>query len=843
MKSSRFSMLTPELGISSTSKPDISTSSIPAPRNPGAFPWELQRTSRAFVRGMWTGRIPCAIFGLSPSGARAVLEVRGEIITLPTKKGDPRNITSSTGAHDRSPIWSPQGDRIAYFSDATGEYALHIEAQDGRGEAKTYELSGAGFYDEPRWSPDGQKISYLDNSWSLYIIDLDSGEQAKISSEPIYGVQRTLAHDWSPDSRWLAYTRITEAYFQQVYLYDVAAGKSYPLTDGLSDVGEPVFDASGKYLYFAASTDAGPVLQWFAQSNQDMAWSRSLYLAVLQSGEESPFAKENDEEPVSEESAAEGPEKKEGAGEGKDGEGSEPAVKVDFERIGERILALPLPPSGYVGLRTGEAGQLFFIDRPVEPLRASAFQQAPPSGVLKRFDLEKREASTVAEGVLAYAVSGDRTKVLAQTAGGYISGSPSAPLADALAVDSIQIKIDPPAEWEQIFHEAWRMNRDYFYDPGMHGADWPAMREKYAAFLPHLASRGDLNQLLRWMHSELAVGHHFVFGGDRFEEPDQVPGGLLGADYEVDSGRYRFAKVYGGLNWNPDLRSPLTEPGVEVEAGEYLLAVNGQELRAPENLYQRFENTAGKIVEITVGPKASGAGSRTVQVVPVRNEAALRNRDWVEGNLRRVDEATGGRVAYVHVPDTATQGHTYFKRYFFPQTHKDAIIVDERYNGGGQVADYYIDILRRPYIASWTTRYGKTLHSPFSSIQGPKVMLIDETAGSGGDLLPWMFRKFELGKLIGRRTWGGLVGILGFPVLMDGGVITAPNIAFWTEEEGYGVENVGVPPDIEVELLPSEAIEGRDPQLEKAIEVILEELEENPPTVPEPPPFPIRARQ
>jgi tricorn protease len=410
-----------------------------------------------------------------------------------------------------------------------------------------------------------------------------------------------------------------------------------------------------------------------------------------------------------------------------------------------------------------------------------------------------------------------------------------------LNIDAIEVKIDPRSEWAQIFDETWRINRDYFYASNMHGADWPAMRKKYELFLPHLACRDDLNTVIQWMCSELAVGHHRVGGGDFIDSPERVPGGLLGADYSIENGRYRFEKVYGGLNWNPQLRSPLTEPGVDVRAGEYLLAVNGRELRAPQNLFKLFENTAGKIVELTVGPNPNMNESRTVKAVPVANESALRNRDWVEGNLKKVDEATGGRVAYVYVPNTTTMGHTYFKRYFFPQVHKDAIIVDERFNGGGQIADYYIDLLRRPYASHWNMRYLDDFKSPSASIQGPKVMLIDETAGSGGDMLPWMFRKFNLGPLIGKRTWGGLVGTLGYPVLMDGGSVTAPNVAIWTED-GWVVENVGVPPDIEVEQWPAEVAAGRDPQLEKAIEVIMEELEKNPPKKLKRPPYPVRVK-
>ncbi|MCH7475958.1 MAG: PDZ domain-containing protein, partial [Gemmatimonadetes bacterium] len=365
---------------------------------------------------------------------------------------------------------------------------------------------------------------------------------------------------------------------------------------------------------------------------------------------------------------------------------------------------------------------------------------------------------------------------------------------------------------------------------------------KYAAFLPDVTTRSDLNRVMRWMFSELSVGHHRVGGGDRLHDPEDVPGGLLGADYEVNNGRYQFAKVYGGLNWNPGMRSPLTEPGVDVASGEYLLAVNGQDLIPPDNIYSRFENTADKSIEITVGPNADGSGSRTVNVVPVDSEAALRNRDWVEGNLKKVEEATGGRVGYVYVPNTAGSGLTYFKRYFYPQANKEAVIIDERYNGGGSVADYYIDILRRPLISYWAMRYGADIKTPIASIQGPKAMIIDETAGSGGDLLPWMFRKLELGPLIGKRTWGGLVGTLGFPTLMDGGFVTAPNLAIWTED-GFVVENVGVPPDIEVEQWPADVIAGRDPQLERAIEWVMQELEANPPVTPRRPPFPIRVRR
>jgi len=373
----------------------------------------------------------------------------------------------------------------------------------------------------------------------------------------------------------------------------------------------------------------------------------------------------------------------------------------------------------------------------------------------------------------------------------------------------------------------------------MHGTDWNTMKVKYSQFLPDLACRSDLNKVIQWMCSELAVGHHRVGGGERLNNPQSVGGGLLGADFTISNNRYQLKKIYGGLNWNPYLKSPLTEPGLNVKPGDYILAVNGNDLTAGQNIYSFLENTDGKIVELTVGEKPDYSGSRIIKVVPVGNESALRNRDWVEGNLRRVTEATNGQVAYVYVPNTSNSGHEYFKRYFFPQVNRNAVIIDERFNGGGSLADYYIDILRRPLQSYWNMRYGMDLKSPSGSIQGPKVMIIDEYAGSGGDMLPWMFRKFKVGTLVGKRTWGGLVGTLGFPEFIDGGSVTAPNLAIWTND-GFVVENVGVEPDIEVEQSPAEVINGKDPQLEKAIEVALKELEKNPPEKPVRPPYPVR---
>lgn len=792
---------------------------------------------------------------LSPTGARAVFEFRGEIITFPAEKGDYRNLTQTTSVHERNPVWSPDGKTIAYFSDESGEYELHLKAQDGKGEVKKYKLPGAGFYDSPVWSPDSQKIAFADNSWSLFWIDLKSGKVKKIASEYLYGPRRirSVYASWSPDSRWITYTLNTQTYIQKVFVYSIEKDQSFAVTDGLSEVAEPRFDASGDYLYFLASTDAGPIKQWFDMSNADLRASYSLYLAVLKKDLPNPLAKESDEEkPAERKEAGEKSAPKAGkpgapAGVEK-AEAKSGTTIIDFEGLENRIVSLPIPPGNYSSLQTGEAGHIYYLEFPTMALGAMLALPGPRSitGKLHHFDLKSRKDEVIMEGLNNYLLSADKKKILyvAQNTLGITALSGKIQVGQGkINVETIEVKVNPPQEWAQIFNEAWRINRDYFYDPNMHGCDWPAMKAKYEKFLPELSCRDDLNRLLTWMCSELAVGHHRGGGGDTPYERKTVRVGLLGADYEIANGRYRFQKVYGGLNWNPELRSPLTEPGVNVRAGEYLLAVEGKELVPPDNLFKHFENKADKIVEITVGPNPDGKGSRTVQVVPVADDFALRNRDWVEGNLKKVEEATGGRVAYVYVPNTSTQGYIYFRRYFFPQAYKEAIIVDERFNGGGSVADYYIDWLSKPFIAMWTMRYGADLKTPSASIQGPKVMLINEMAGSGGDLLPWMFRHFKLGPLVGKRTWGGLVGVLGFPVLMDGGSITAPNLAFWTEEEGFGVENVGVPPDIEVEITPADYAAGRDPQLEKAIEVIMEMLKKNPPKKMQRPPYPIRVRK
>ncbi|TPN84759.1 S41 family peptidase [Aquimarina algicola] len=767
---------------------------------------------------------------ISPSGNRAVFDYRGEIITVPKEKGDPRNITLTPGAHEKYPSWSPDGKQIAFFSDASGEYELHIKSQDGKGVSKKFKIPGTGFYAYTSWSPDSKKISFSDNGRNVYLLDIPSGKITKIDQDEYYvpGPFRNLFGDWSSDSNWIVYTKIIENNFEQIFLYSIKQNKSFAVSDGLSNASDPVFDPEGKYLYFSASTDAGPIVNWFDQSNQDMSITNSIYLVTLQKEVISPFKKESDE--VDNTTTKKDPE----SDNKKEKEDSKPPFTIDIDNIQNRIIDFPIKVGEYYNLQAGEAGKLLYL---------SSNSSNGNTSTLHQYDIKKREGKEIMKAD-DFFVSSDRKKMLYRnknTWGITDTGKKPENGKGILKIKDIQVKISPTKEWKNIFEEAWRINRDYFYDPGMHGSDWKGMKEKYAAFLPHLTTRNDLNRLIQWMCSELSVGHHRLQGrGEQLNIPKRIPGGLLGTDYTIKNDRYQFKKIFGGLNWNPELRSPLTEPGININIGEYLLAVNGKDLKSSDNIFSYFENTADKITEITVGPNPNYKNSRTIRVTPIANESRLRNRDWIEGNLKKVNKATNNQVAYVYVPNTAGAGHEYFKRYFFPQAHKKAIIIDERFNGGGQIADYYINLLMNPYQSHWNFRYGRDLKTPSASIQGPKVMLIDETAGSGGDMLPWMFRKFKVGQLVGKRTWGGLVGVLGFPEFIDGGSVTAPNVAIWTED-GFIVENVGVAPDIEVEQLPSEVIQGKDPQLEKAIEIILKELEQNPPKEYKRPPYPKRA--
>jgi tricorn protease len=770
---------------------------------------------------------------ISATGARAVFEARGEILTVPAEKGNVRNLTETSGVAERNPSWSPDGKWIAYFSDESGEYALHLRDQTGMGEVKKLNLGNPpSFFYSPIWSPDSKKIAYTDKRLNLWYIEIEKGTPVKVdTSKRGFG----FSHVWSPDSRWLAYTKPTDSWYRAVYVYSLEEAKARQVTDGLSDATSPAFDANGKYLYFTASTDIGPAVFGFDMSSYPHRPTRSIYLAVLKKSDPSPLAPESDEEKVAEEKKDEAPKPPSSAGSGSD-RAKTVTVTIDFDNLDQRILALPVPARNYLGLVAGKADTLFIIETSTEPSAPGT----PPGATLHKYDLAKRKLDKVLDGIGAFDLSANREKMLYRQGPNWFIASavqPVKPGEGRIKTDEMEVYVDPRAEWQQMYRETWRIERDFFYDPNHHGLDLQATAKKYEPYLGSLTHRADLNYLFNEMLGELSIGHLYVQGGD-VPNPNRVPGGLLGADYQIENGRYRFAKVYNGENWNPNLRAPLTQPGVNVREGEYLLAVNGRNLTASDNIYRFFEATANKQVVLRVGPNPDGSSSREVTVVPVTSEGGLRNLAWIEGNRRKVAEMSGGKLAYVWLPDTAQGGYTNFNRYFFAQLDKEGAVIDERFNGGGHGADYIIDYLKKPLNSYWAVRDGEDWRQPFGTMPGPKVMIVNEYAGSGGDYLPWMFRRHGLGPLIGKRTWGGLVGIGGYPQLIDGGSVTAPHFAFYSPEGQWEVENHGVAPDIEVEMDPKAWREGRDPQLEKAVEVVLTALKKNPPKATKRPPYP-----
>ena len=775
---------------------------------------------------------------LSPSGARAVVEARGEILTVPAEKGDARNLTRTPGVAERSPAWSPDGQSIAYFSDESGEYQLHIAPQNGLGEVKKYDLGQKAFFYEPRWSPDGGKIVFRDSAVTLHYIDLESKKVTRIDSD-YYDVpdHDDINAGWSPDSKWIVYTKLLKNFMRAVTVYSLADGKSTQISDGLSDARFAAFDKNGKYLYFTASTNTGLSTGWLDMSSLDRISNRSAYLVVLRKDEASPLAPESDEEKADakKDDAKKDEAKKDDAKKDEPKKDEKVEVRIDFDAIGQRILALPVPSRNYVDLRTGKTGIVFLSEAP-----AVAPQDGPRTIALQKFDLKTRKTEKLLDGARFAVISYNGEKMLwRQNSNVFIGGTAAAPKAGEgqLKLDQLEVKVDPPAEWAQMYNEVWRIERDFFYDPNLHGLNLADAKARYAKFLPAIAHRADLNYLFGEMLGDISVGHMYV-GGGAFPDQKNVPVGLLGADYAIENGRYRFARVFDGENWNPSLRAPLTQPGVNVHAGEYLLSVNGRDVRAGDDVYSFFEATSGKSVTLKVGPNPTPDGARDVTVVPVANEQTLRYMAWVEDNRRKVEQLSGGRLGYVHLPNTSNAGYSNFNRWFFAQVGREGMVLDERFNGGGFVADYIIDYLRRPLLNYFTTRAANPFTTPMNGVFGPKAMIVNEYAGSGGDAMPWMFRKLKIGTLVGKRTWGGLVGIFGFPQLLDGGSVTAPNLAFYNTEKQWDVENHGVTPDIEVEYDPALVRQGHDPQLEKAVEVLLDSLKKNPLPVHEKPAYP-----
>ncbi|WP_179346574.1 S41 family peptidase [Winogradskyella ursingii] len=761
---------------------------------------------------------------LSPNGIRAIFEHRGEIFTVPKEDGTWMNLTNSPGVADRNPIWSPKGDKIAWFSDKSGEYQLMVSDQYGQ-NVKTIKLPDPTFYFQPDWSPDGKYMAYTDTHYNIWILNLDSEKAEIVATDRYAHPNRSMNPVWSPDSKWIAFAKQQESHFKSIYAYNVESKKTIQITDPIADAISPVWDSNGKYLYTLASTNYGLQTGWLDMSNYDSAsdLTRNLYAVVLNAEDEAPTLPKNDMEETDkkDEDAEKKADEKEGKDkkdEKKDAKGV--SVTITEQGIFDRAVALELPARNYVALLKGPEKTVFVAEA------------IPNENGLKvhSYSLKEGKATDFADGVNQMVASEDRNSILLFQNGNWVltdSKSPPKPGKDNLKIN-IKVKLDPQAEAHQIFKEGWRYMRDFLYVDNVHGAPWDEVYEWYAPWIEHVRHRTDLNYVVDIMSGEVAVGHSYVSGGD-FPNVDRVPVGLLGADFEEDNGYYKIKKIYNGERWNPGLDAPLAQPGINVNKGDYILAVNGKKLTAEMNPYSLLEQTAGRAINITINSKPNMQDARTVLVKPVSNERGLRSVDWVEGNRRKVDELSNGKLAYVYVPNTGGGGFTSFNRYYFSQQDKKGVVIDERNNGGGSAADYMIDIMSRELFGYFNSKANdnRPWTTPMAGIWGPKVMLINERAGSGGDLLPYMFKMKDIGPLIGTRTWGGLVGTWDTPQFIDGGRMVAPRGGFYDVDGNWAVEGDGVAPDIEVIQHPKETSKGNDPQLQRAVEEAMRLLENN----------------
>ena len=822
----------------------------------GDFPWMMPNWEDVSNR--------MTSMALSPTGKRVVVEARGEIFTIPADKGDVRNLTNSSSSAERDPAWSPDGKFVSYFSDKSGEYKLVIEAQDGLTPPREITLAKPTHYYTPSWSPDSKKLLFTDTNLKVWVLDVAT-EQAKIvGQDPWMVPQRTLNPVWSPDSKWVAYSSRLRSLYHAIFVSNVETGETKQITDGLADAVWPTWDASGKYLWFLASTDFGLRSQWLDMTSYDHNPTFGLYLTVLRKTDASPLLPESDEDrgvgtgtrrlqPGACASDGGGPPEGGGGEGGQRGPRGPVTVQIDFDGLAQRIVAVPgVPERQYADLQGGVDGQVFFM----EAGRAGGGGGGQGGGgqagnELLRYRLCDRRANTFVSNVTAYEISADRRKLVYRAAGGGGQGGgpgggfgANAPPPQLFLVDAdrtppqpgsgrlnyaLRMYLEPKEEFKQIFNEGWRNQRDYLYVANMHGADWPKLREMYGQLLPYAMHRADLNYLMDMMGAEIAIGHSYVRGGDMPTVPQPVAG-LLGADFTIDNGRYKVTRIYDNESWNPDLRSPLATPGANVNTGDYILAINGIELKAPDNIYRLLDGTANRQTTLTVNTTPVMQGARTVTVVPVASEQALRTRAWVESNRRLVEKLSDGQLAYVYVPNTGQPGYTSFNRYYFSQQDKKGVVVDERFNGGGSAADYIIEVLARDFDGYFNNVAGERypFTSPSAGIWGPKVMIINEMAGSGGDLMPYMFRRRKIGPLVGKRTWGGLVHTADTPPFIDGGSMIAPRGGFFTRDGKWAVENEGVAPDLDVENWPKEVIAGRDPQLERAVQEAMRMLKERP---------------
>ena len=771
-------------------------------------------------------------YSISPTGQRAIFGARGEILTLPKEHGSLRKLTNSSSIAERSPAWSPDGKKVAYFSDRTGEYELYTRNADGSGDEQQITKNSKAFRYHPLWSPDNEKIAFHDKTGALYVVEVEDGTPRLIDKDPWFNISN---YNWSPDSRWIAYSRRNENGNQLIFVYSLENEQSHQLTSHFYEDFLPVFDTKGDHLFFYSNRTFKPVY-----SDMDATWiypnSTNLYVATLRKDVKSLLAPRNDEEGEDEDKKkAKGKDKKKDEDEEEKVEDVEIDIE-DFEKRVEKITEI-----GNVGSLYAIKDKVLFIEFPP----GGAGEPGKPSGTLKYYDIKKREQETIISGINNAIVSHNGKKILykSNSTYGIIDVEKDKKVGDdKIDISKLKAWINPREEWEQIFTEAWRIERDFFYDPDMHGLEWKAIYEQYKKLLPYVADREDLNYVIGEMIAELNASHAYVGGGD-MEKADNIPVGLLGCDFipDKENQAYKISNIYEGAPWDIEPKSPLRQPGLEISEGDYLLAVNGRPLNISEDPWAAFQGLADEVVSLTINSKPDMEDAREILVKPEKSEYRLRNLSWIESNRKKIDSLTDGKVGYIYVPNTGRSGQSELLRQFIPQHNKEALIIDERFNSGGQIPDRFIELLNRPVYNYWARRDQKDWQTPFLSHTGPKVMLINSWAGSGGDAFPYYFKKAGLGPLVGTRTWGGLIGISGNPRLIDGGMVTAPTFGFWNVKGEWEVEGYGVDPDYEIVNKPHEMAKGNDSQLEKAIEIVLKKLEEQPSEKMKKPPYPDRS--
>lgn len=769
----------------------------------GDFPWAEVKWENVSGRARSTS--------LSPNGKRAIMESRGDIFTVPLKYGDSRNITQSSGTADRAPIWSPKGDKIAWFSDKDRKgYALYISDQDGMSNIEKLSIGASKMAWNPQWSPDGKHIAFVDDDVRLRVIDLKSKKIETIDVGGLNIDRSSTTLRWSPDSKFIAYNKTASNNFSQIFIWSAETKQSTAITDVFADSFSPAWDLNKKQLYFLASTNVALGSGWANTSAMTAEPSYGAYVVNLDKNDPSPFKPKSDEEEVKKETKKEAKkDKKKDAG--------PKGMRIDFDNIDRRTFPLGVPSRNYRFILAGPKGSAFIAE--------SVPNQRGLS--VTKYSLKDKKAKPFISGASGVSITSNGKHMLARVRGSWKvinAAGPNGKSGKPLKVN-LQMKLDRKAEWEQMFEEAYRYERDYFYDPGIHGRNWKTVYKRYAPLVPHIKHRTDLSYILDQMNGELSVGHSFVFGGD-FPRVERSQVGMLGANLSIQNDRYRIDRILTTESWNPGLYGPLDAPGLNIKEGYYIVGINGKEISGDDNIFEHLDGTSNKQTTLHINSEPNFKNAWTEVVKPLRSENSLRQRTWVEDNRRMVDKLSNGRLGYVWVPNTGGPGYVSFNRYYFAQQNKEGAVIDERFNGGGLLDDYMVDLMTRSLRASLTNEVpnGRTMKLP-AGILGPKVLLINELAGSGGDFFPWVFRQQKAGKLIGMTTWGGLVKSSVHYSLIDGGALTAPdNAVFDPIKNKWIAENNGVAPDIKVRQDAASLSQGKDPQLERAVQELLKIL-------------------